>query len=76
MRHGYLIPVPAMPRRKETTTYAEEEALKQKRIAERKAKKEQELKPIPAFSPEEVTVVFVLGKLTRAFLLLLLERKV
>ncbi|KAI7891228.1 adenylate kinase-domain-containing protein [Mucor mucedo] len=50
-----------MPRRKETTTYAEEEALKQKRIAERKAKKEQELKPIPAFSPEEVTVVFVLG---------------
>lgn len=51
----------AMPRRKETTTYEEEEALKQKRIAERKAKKDQELKPIPAFSPEEVTVVFVLG---------------
>jgi hypothetical protein len=51
-----------MPRRKDTTTFEEEEALKQKRIAERKAKKEQELKPVPAFSPEEVTVVFVLGK--------------
>lgn len=51
-----------MPRRKETTTYEEEEALKQKRLAEVKAKREAELKPIPAFSPEEVTVVFVLGK--------------
>ncbi|GAA5797457.1 adenylate kinase-domain-containing protein [Helicostylum pulchrum] len=51
-----------MPRRKETTTYEEEEALKQKRIAEAKAKKEQkQTKAIPAFSPEEVTVVFVLG---------------
>lgn len=51
-----------MPRRKETTTFEEEEALKQKRIAEAKAKKEQKMKPVPAFSPEEVTVVFVLGK--------------
>ncbi|CAO3609500.1 unnamed protein product [Mucor hiemalis] len=48
-----------MPRRKDFTTPEEEEALKQKKIAERNAKKE--LKPIPAFSPEEVTVVFVLG---------------
>jgi UMP-CMP kinase len=51
-----------MPRRKETTTVAEEEALKQKRLAEVKAKREaQQAKPVPAFSPDEVTVVFVLG---------------
>lgn len=57
-----------MPRRKETTTYEEEEALKQKRIAEAKAKKEQkQTKTIPAFSPEEVTVVFVLGMFLREF---------
>lgn len=52
----------AMPRRKEFTTPQEEEALRQKRLAEVKAKRDaQNLKPIPAFSPEEVTVVFVLG---------------
>lgn len=50
-----------MPRRKDFTTPEEEEALKQKRIAERNAKKTQESKPVPTFSPEEVTVVFVLG---------------
>ncbi|OAD01911.1 hypothetical protein MUCCIDRAFT_153210 [Mucor lusitanicus CBS 277.49] len=51
-----------MPRRKEFTTPQEEEALRQKRLAEVKAKRDaQNLKPIPAFSPEEVTVVFVLG---------------
>lgn len=51
-----------MPRRKEFTTPEEEEALRQKRLAEVKAKRDaQQLKPIPAFSPEEVTVVFVLG---------------
>ncbi|CEP10563.1 hypothetical protein [Parasitella parasitica] len=51
-----------MPRRKEFTTPQEEEALRQKRLAEVKAKREsQQMKPIPAFSPEEVTVVFVLG---------------
>lgn len=51
-----------MPRRKEFTTPQEEEALRQKKLAEVKAKREaQQLKPIPAFSPEEVTVVFVLG---------------
>ncbi|KAI8647949.1 adenylate kinase-domain-containing protein [Parasitella parasitica] len=51
-----------MPRRKEFTTAQEEEALRQKKLAEVKAKREaQQLTPIPAFSPEEVTVVFVLG---------------
>ncbi|KAL7308616.1 bifunctional uridylate/adenylate kinase [Mucor circinelloides] len=51
-----------MPRRKDFTTPQEEEALRQKRLAEVKAKRDaQQLKPIPAFSPEEVTVVFVLG---------------
>ncbi|KAK4520947.1 uncharacterized protein ATC70_006831 [Mucor velutinosus] len=51
-----------MPRRKEFTTPQEEEALRQKRLAEVKARRDaQNLKPIPAFSPEEVTVVFVLG---------------
>lgn len=52
-----------MPRRKEFTTVEEEEALRQKKLAEVKAKREaqQQEKPIPAFSSDDVTVVFVLG---------------
>jgi UMP-CMP kinase len=52
----------AMPRRKEFTTVQEEEALRLKKLEQVKAQREaQQLKPIPAFSNEEVTVVFVLG---------------
>ncbi|KAI8356117.1 adenylate kinase-domain-containing protein [Choanephora cucurbitarum] len=51
-----------MPRKKEFTTEAEEKALREKRVAEVKAKREEtQTQPIPAFSPEDVTVVFVLG---------------
>ncbi|KAG1451293.1 hypothetical protein G6F56_008124 [Rhizopus delemar] len=42
-------------------TFEEERAIKEKRQQERLEKRNQEVKPIPAFSPEEVTVVFVLG---------------
>ncbi|KAI8977134.1 adenylate kinase-domain-containing protein [Mycotypha africana] len=50
-----------MPRRKEYTTVEEEEALRQKRLEEVQAKRGRPLKPIPAFSPDEVTVVFFVG---------------
>ncbi|KAG1139864.1 hypothetical protein G6F37_009417 [Rhizopus arrhizus] len=51
----------SLPRRKDTTTFEEEEALKQKRLQEKLAKRNQDVKPIPAFSSDDVTVVFVLG---------------
>ncbi|CAO3698120.1 unnamed protein product [Rhizopus stolonifer] len=51
----------SLPRRKDTMTFEEERAIKEKRQQERLEKRNQEVKSIPAFSPEEVTVVFVLG---------------
>jgi UMP-CMP kinase len=42
----------------------EEEARKQKKLSEKLTKNETETKPVPAFSPEQVTVVFVLGGIT------------
>ncbi|KAI9480640.1 MAG: adenylate kinase-domain-containing protein [Benjaminiella poitrasii] len=51
-----------MPRKKDFITPEEEEAERRKKLAEVKAKREaQQIKPIPAFSSDEVTVVFVLG---------------
>lgn len=54
----------------------EEEARKQKKLSEKLTKNEIETKPVPAFSPEKVTVVFVLGGITdkRAKIDLILTR--
>ncbi|KAG1170742.1 hypothetical protein G6F70_007487 [Rhizopus microsporus] len=51
----------SLPRKKNAAAVEQEEALKEQKLQDKLAKRDLETKPIPAFKPDEVTVVFVLG---------------